>query len=121
MKNTCNLDELCMLVLRFEPHEAVVLLRKDMVQLGSERGSLVLGCYITCGIVVVNRRLVEECGSWSNEVPEETEVITPLSNDLYESSGFLVNVTSVLTLSLSITCIFEGQICILGSELRDLC
>jgi hypothetical protein len=57
---------------------------------------------------VVNRRLVKECGSWNDEVPEETEVITPLSDDLYESGGFLVNVASVLTLSLSITRIFEG-------------
>jgi len=79
-----------------------------MVQLSSERGGLVLGCYITRGIVVINRRLIEECGSRSDEVPEETEVITPLSDDLDESGGFLVNVASVLTLSLSITCIFEG-------------
>ena len=71
-----------MLVLRFEPHEVMVLLGKDMVQLSGERSGLVLGCYITRGIVVVNRRLVKECGSWSDEVPEETEVITPFSNDL---------------------------------------
>jgi len=99
----------------------MVLLRKDMVQLSSEHGGLVLGCYIMRRIIMINRRLIEECRSRSDEVPEETEVITPLSNDLDESGGFLVNVASILTLSLSITCIFEGYICILGSELCDLC
>ena len=40
----------------------MVLLGKDMVQLSSERSGLVLGCYITSGIIVANQRRIEECG-----------------------------------------------------------